>query len=218
MKVLFTKASRFLFAFAAFISGFLIPWSDEIVIVFLGPSYSSASLVLVVMFVFSIYVAAGQINSTLLYATGRTKEHLLIGTVTMTLSIPLAYFVLAPKEAFIPGLELGAVGMAFKRAFLMILQLNLVVWWINRSYGWKFDWAYQVVGLAGTLLLGWAAHNLAVFLIDPVSSSLILSVGLASVFYFFMIALMIWAVPWVAGLQREEFLRHLKNPFSISGH
>jgi len=57
-----------------------------------------------------------------------------------------------------------------------------------------------------------------VVLIAPVSSSLILSAGLALFFYIIMVGIMIWAVPWVAGLQRDEFLHHLKNPFKVFGH
>jgi len=218
MQILYTKASRFLFAFGAIVSGFFIPWSEDIVRVFLGPSYSAGAPVLAIMLLFSIYAAAGQINGTLLYAASRTKEYLVCGAITMALSIPLAYFVQAPPEAMIPGLELGAVGMALKRAVLTMLQLNVVIWWIRRSYGWKFDWAYQVVGLAGTLFFGWVAHEVAVVLIAPVSSSLILSAGLALFFYIIMVGIMIWAVPWVAGLQRDEFLHHLKNPFKVFGH
>ena len=218
MQVLYTKASRFLFAFGAIISGFLIPWSMDIVRLFLGPSFISGAPILSVMLIFSVFVAAGQINTTLLYAASRTKEHLFFGAITMALSIPISYFMQAPQDAIVPGLELGAIGMAFKRAFLIVLQMNILVWWICRSYGWKFDWVYQVVGLLGTLFLGWAAHKLIIVLIYPISSNLILLMGLASIFYIFMIGLMIWAIPWVAGLEREEFLRHLKNPLKTFGN
>ena len=218
MQVLYTKASKFSFAFAAIVGGFLIPWSEDIVRLFLGPSFSEGAPVLAIMLIYSIFLSAGQINTTLLYAASRTKEHLFIGMITMVLSIPLSYFMQAPQVGIIPGLELGGIGMAFKRTLLMMLQVNLVIWWICRSYGWEFDWAYQVVGLLGTLLLGWVAHKLAIILIDPISSNLILSVGLASVFYVFMIGLMIWSFPWLAGLKREEFLRHLKNPLKTFGH
>lgn len=97
----------------------------------------------------------------------------------------------------------------------MILQLNLVVWWIRRSYGWKFDWAYQVVGLAGSLIFGWMAHQVAVAILDPFSFSLIFSAVLAFILYVPMIGVMIFSVPWVAGLERHEFMHHLKNPFKI---
>ncbi|HAK37252.1 MAG TPA: hypothetical protein DCM60_03255, partial [Nitrospina sp.] len=216
MKTLYTKASKFLFAFGAIVSGFLIPWSEDIVRVLLGPSYTAGAPVLAIMLVSSIYVAAGQINGTLLYAASRTKEYLFFGSILMAFSMPISYFMQAPQEAMIPGLELGAFGMALKRTLLMALQLNIMVWWIRRSYGWKFDWAYQVVGLVGSLFLGWAAHKAAVVLIAPVSPGPFFTAGIAFVLYVVMIGVMIWVFPWVAGLQRDEFLRYLKNPFKIS--
>ena len=170
------------------------------------------------MLLFSIYAAAGQLNGTLLYAASRTKEYLFSGTITMALSLPLTYFLLAPQEALLPGLELGAVGVALKRTLLTALQMNVLVWWINRSYGWRYDWTYQMVGLSGPLFFGWATHKVAIALIDPVSSSLFLSAGFALFFYIIMVGIMIWVPPWVMGLQRDEFMQHLKNPFKISGH
>jgi hypothetical protein len=170
------------------------------------------------MLVFSIYAAAGQVNGTLLYAASRTKEHLIFGAIIMALSIPLSYFMQAPPEAMIPGLELGAVGIALKRTLLIALQMNVLVWWINRSYGWRYDWTYQIVGLSGPLFFGWATHKVAIALIDPVSSSLFLSAGFALFFYIIIVGVMIWVAPWVMGLQRDEFMHYLKNPFKISGH
>jgi O-antigen/teichoic acid export membrane protein len=216
MKTLYTKASRFLFVFGAIVSGFLIPWSEDIVRVLLGPSYTAGAPALAIMLVSSIYMAAGQLNGVLLYAASRTKEQLFFGSILMAFSLPISYFMQAPPEAMIPGLELGAFGMALKRTLFMALQLNIMVWWIRRSYGWKFDWAYQVVGLVGSLFLGWAVHKAAVVLIAPVSSGLFFTAGIAFVLYVVMIGVMIWVFPWVAGLQRDEFLRYLKNPFKIS--
>lgn len=218
MQILYTKASRFIFTFGAIVSGFLIPWSEEIVLVFLGPSYTAGTPVLIIMLVYSMYAAAGQINGTLLYAASRTKEQFFFGSIFMTLSIPFSYFLQAPQEAIVPGLELGAIGMALKRTVLVMLQVNILIWWINRSYGWKFDWAYQVVGLSGFLFLGWAAQKAAVLLTPLVFSGLIVVVGVTAVLYIIMVGVMIWAVPWIAGLQREEFLLHLKNPFKIFRH
>ena len=217
MRIIYTKASRFLFAFGAIVSGFLIPWSKEIVQVFLGPAYSAGVPVLIIMLVFSIYLGAGQLNTTLMYAAKKTKEHFFFSTIGMALSLPLSYFLLAPNEAMIPGLELGAIGMAIKKTIYTALMLYFFVWWIHRNYSWKHDWAYLVVGLAGPLILGWAAHKAAIVLIAPVLSGLIFSIGIAFIFYIVMVGIMIWIVPWFMGLQRDEFLTHLKKPFKIAG-
>ena len=216
MKKLYTRVSKFLFAFGTIVSGFLIPWCYEIVRYFLGANYMNGVPVLAIMLVFSVYAGVGQINATLMYATNRTKEHLFIGAIFMAVSIPVSYFLQAPQNAMIPGLDLGALGMAIKRALLTLISVNMVTWWIARSYGWKFDWIYQFVNLAGTLLLGWIAQRVAVALISPVSTGLLFSVGTAFLIYTVMIGYMYWSFPGLAGFTREGILQHLKNPFSDS--
>ena len=211
MQTIYTKFSRFLFAFGAIISGFLIPWSNEIVSVFLGKPYMNSVPVLVIMLVFSIYAAVGQINNTVMYAANRTKEQLFIGAVFMTVSMLASYFLQAPQNAMVPGLELGAMGMALKRVLLMLVSVNIITWWIGRSYGWKFYWVYQLVNLTGTLLLGWVAQKVALALIPPVSTGLFFSVGTALFIYIAMVGYMFWSFPWLAGLSRGEFLQFLKT-------
>ena len=73
----------------------------------------------------------------------------------MSISIPVSYFVQASPDALIPGFGLGAEGMAWKMVLLNTVWANLTVWLISRHYDWKFDWLYQVVGLATFLFLGW---------------------------------------------------------------
>ncbi len=213
MRTIYTKFSRFLFAFGAIISGFLIPWSNEIIRLFLGKPYINGVPVLAIMLVFSIYAAAGQVNNTVMYAANRTKEQLFIGAVFMTVSILVSYFLQAPQNAMVPGLELGAIGMAIKRVLLALISVNIITWWIGRSYSWKFSWIYQFVNLAGTLFLGWVAQKVAVALIPPVSTSLFFSVGAALFIYIIMVGYMFWSFPGLAGLSRGEFLQYLKTLF-----
>ena len=216
MRTIYTKFSRFLFASGAIMSGFLIPWSNEIVRYLLGEPYMDGVPVLAIMLVFSIYAAVGQINGTLMYAANRTKEQLFIGAIFMVVSIPVSYFLQAPHNAMLPGLELGAIGMAIKKVLLTLILANTVTWWIGRGYGWQFDWIYQLVNLAGTLLLGWVAQKVAVALISPISTNLFFSAGTALFIYIGMVGYMFWSFPQLAGLSRVEFSQYLKNPFKDS--
>ena len=218
MRVLYTKAFKFLFVFGAVISGFLIPWSEDIVLLVLGSSYEAATPVLATMLFFSIYAVAGQVNGTLMYAASRTKEYLFFGAILMVAGIPFSYFVQASHNSIIPGLELGGLGMALKRTIFILAQVNILTWWIGRGYGWKFDWSSQVVGLIGPILLGWLVHKTVIALFAPMAYSLIINAAIALVFYILLVGAFILAVPWAAGLQRDEILWHLKNPFKASNH
>lgn len=215
MQHLYVKVSRFLFTCGAVISGLLIPWSQEITGVLLSSSYGSVPPVLIIMLVFSIYAATAQINQTFLYATNKTRELLIFGTGFAILSIPFSYVMLAPQGAIIPSLELGAIGMALKRSILLIIQVNVITWWICHRYGWSFDWKIQIISLICPLFLGLVARKISIALVFPFSKGLIFSAGISLLLYISMVAIMIWTFPWIAGLQRKEILQHLKNTFKV---
>jgi O-antigen/teichoic acid export membrane protein len=213
---LYCKASRFLFLLGAIVSGFLIPWSEEIVWLMLGPSYAEGAPILVIMLIFSAFASVAQINGSMLLASGKTKAHLAFGSIFMVISIPCSYFILASKNAFFPGLQLGSLGLAFKMLVFLIVHVNVVSWWISRDYGWKFDWAYQVVALGCSLGLGWLSFACVESLQIVASSNLFLGGGLALLLYFGFVGTMIWWMPWVAGTSRQEIKSYVFRIFRLS--
>lgn len=211
IHMLFRKISRFLFTAGAIFSGFLIPWSDDIVRLALGDSYSGGGPVLAVMLLFPIYQSLGQVTGTMLLAGGKTKARLLLGSIFMGISIPIAYLTQAPADAWIPGFELGAIGMAWKMALLTAVSSNGLVWWISREYGWEFDWLYQVVAMAGALLLGWLSFEIVTLASPVFVMNLPVKGGAAFILYAIMMGIFIWSVPWVAGMTRQEIASQLRG-------
>ena len=125
----------------------------------------------------------------------------------MVLGLVAAYFVLAPLDMTIPGLGLGAPGLAWKMVGLQLLSANSVAWYIARVHGWKFDWAYQPVGLAVCLFLGWGVHE-CISLALSSGSPILLQMFLAGVCYVPLILGAVFAMPWIAGTTRAELSRH----------
>ena len=203
MQKLYRKASRFLFWLGAVLSGFLIPWREEILRLMLGPSYAEGSLVLAVMLLFSAFGSLAQINGSMLLASGKTKTHFAIGSVFMGVSIPCSYFILASKDAYLPGLQWGSLGLAIKMLVFIIFHANAVSWWISRDHGWKFDWTYQVVALGGALASGWLSFEL-VKTHNFISDNLLFKGGLTLLLYCGFMGMMIWQMPWVAGTSRQD--------------
>lgn len=201
---LFRKVSRGLFFFGAVISGFLIPWSREIVLLLLGPSYSSAAPVLALMFLYPLHQSLGQVATTVLFAAERTKQYFAISLAMMLLSLPASYFLLAPGGAAVPGLGLGASGMAWKIVLLNVLSVNLILAAIARNHRWKFEWGFQVGGLALTLGAGAAAKAVAVTLGGSPESPHPELFILAGILYLTAVVPALRAMPWLAGLDREE--------------
>jgi O-antigen/teichoic acid export membrane protein len=204
MQKLYRKTSRFLFTLGVVIAGFLVPWSEEIILFLLGPSYVEGSSVLAIMLVLSAFASLAQINGSMLLASGKTKAHFAFGSIFMGLSIPCSYFILASEEAYLPGLQLGSLGLAMKMLLIVVLHVNVVSWWISRDHGWKFDWIYQGVSLGGSLGLGWLSFEVVETLNNVIPTGLFLKGGLTLILYCGFAGVMIWRIPWVAGTSRQE--------------
>lgn len=204
VRRLYQKASRLLYFGTAVMCGFLIPWSEDIIQLFLGGDFKGSVLPLVIMFLFPIHQSLSNTTDSLFLAAGKTKAQLYLGCVFWAVSIPVSYFVLAPRNAALTGLESGALGMALKIVILQIIIVNSKVWWISRDFKWKFDWVHQVVGLGGPLLLSWIAYEIIMGIGSFVSMGLILKVGAALILYSLMVGIFIWKLPWVAGMSQDE--------------
>ena len=214
MLHLYQKVSRFLYFSAIAISALLVPWSEEIARVALGPAFVEGHMVIAVMFLYAAHRALFMINGSMLLATSQTRFHLLSGGIFMVVSIPVSYFIQAPASATIPGFELGAMGMAIKVTALSIIMVNIVSWRIGKQFGKPLDWSYQVVGMVGTLLLSWLAFSLAKQIATGLSLGLYLQAGVTCLLYFPMVVALLWQLPWIAGTSREEIrtiLSQIKN-------
>lgn len=206
---LFRKVSRALYMFGAVVSGFLIPWSREIVSAFLGPQYAPSAAVLGLMFVFPLHQSLGQIGSTMLLAAERTRLYLFVSVAIMVANFPVTYFLLAQPGAAVPGLGLGAMGMACKMVFLNMIAVNGIFLLLARAYGWKFEWAWQAAGLGLALAAGALAKLAAglVFAAPEAAPRLALLPPflLSGALYLGAMFLLLRAFPGLAGLAREEF-------------
>lgn len=206
VAMLYRKVSRGLVMLGAIISGLLLPWSEQIVGIFLGAAYVNAWPVFAVMLLYPIHQSMGQIGGTMFLASGQTQKYMLVGIAVMLASIPVSYFMLAPAtDSWLPGLEMGALGMAYKMVALGVISVNIQAWVIARYGGWKFDWVFQVVGIPMMIAAGFIAKTLSVWIwnIESVGMvGLVVPVTIAAIIYAcFVIAIIGW-LPWLMGTDR----------------
>lgn len=210
---LYHKVSRSLFMLGAVLSGFMIPWTEQIVAVLLGESYLMAVPVLAFMFFYPIHQSMGQIGGTMLLAGGHTKVYTKISISVMLVGLPLSYLVQAPSHAApIPGLGLGAIGMALKMVLVNIVSVNILAWVIARYHGWKFDWLYQIVGIGSALGAGYLSKKVIGLFYDLSRtdlSGLLIPFLASGIFYVVVIVVLILAMPWLIGMNRNEILNLL---------
>jgi len=218
VAMLYHKVSRGLVMLSTIISGLLLPWSEQIVIILLGQAYVQAWPVLAIMLLYPILQSMGQIGGTMLLASGHTQKHMLVSIGGMLVSIPFSYLMLAPATgALIPGMEMGAIGIAIKMVLLSIIAVNIQAWVIARYNGWKFDWIFQVTGIPLLIGFGFLAKTLVGSFWDLEGVSIINLIApavLASLLYALAVISSLWLLPWLIGLEREEIKRFYQSAIS----
>jgi O-antigen/teichoic acid export membrane protein len=214
--MLYRRASRLLFFVGAFMAGALQPLSSEILRFTVGDAYLSGALGLGIMLLYPIHQSMGQIGGTMSFATGHTKVYAWSSSVSMLVSLIVAYFMLAPANAPVPGLHLGAEGLALKLVGMQIFSVNLVAWGIAKVFGWRFDWKYQLFALAGCVGLGWLSHLIAYQALGE-NSLLLFRVGLMALLYTVFVAIYVYLFPWMIAMTKDELARHLARLQGLPG-
>ena len=148
----------------------------------------------------------GQIGGTMAYATERVAVYVKLGMVFMAASIVVTYFALASKDASIPWLELGSLGLAGKMVVMQILGVNALAWYLARSLKIRFDWLFQPVAALACLAPGLLAYGVVHGVIFDVCSQLWLAFVVAGLLYAVILVALIFWKPSLAGLGRAEIL------------
>lgn len=210
MGVLYRRVSRLLFLVGAAISGFFIPWTQELLRMLLGAAYVGGAATLAIMFIYPIHQSTGQITGTMLLATERVSLQVVLGIVFMVASMAVTYVVLAPRDAMVPGLGLASIGLALKMVVMQIISVNAVAFAIARIWKWRMDWVYQPVGLLSCVALGWIAEQVVQRVVGG-SLGLPLRLGLAGALYLPLIAGLVYTQPWLVGVTRDELVADVRR-------
>ena len=213
---LYLTINRGLVMLSAIIAGLLLPWSKQIVNILLGQNYIEAWIVVAIMFLYPIHQSMGQIGGTMFMAGGNTRKYMILSISMMMFTLPISYFAMAPNEGMlIPGLGLGAIGMAIYMVISSVFSVNIQAWVIARDHGWKFDWMYQAVGIPLMILLGYIVKFLVGLFWNLESAgiyNLIIPVFLSCLFYVVLVCMVLLIQPWLVGMDKIDIkllLAHL---------
>ena len=204
----YKKVSRIVFMIGVVISAFLVPWTKEIIILLLGSQYLEGATVMWIMLLYPIHQSLGQINGTMYFALELTRPYVVINSIHLITSIIAIYFLLAPSDMLVPGLGLGAIGLAMKMVIIQIITVNVSIWWLCRHQGWSFDFAYQVMGIGLFLMLGFLCYELVNILVDDSVYVLIRAI-ISAVIYVLATIIIFYKVPWLIGLTQPELKSYI---------
>jgi hypothetical protein len=153
-----------------------------------------------------------QLTSVSMKATERTGTY---ARWTIILSVPdllLAYFLLAPSDAAVPGLHLGAIGMAIKTA-LYGLATSQVYDWVNCRYlGVDFlrGLRDKIIAVAVLSSLGYLSLAVAARWLQHLGVSDLAVLVSASCLYAIAVALTVLLWPAGAGFNRTQIYQSLR--------
>ena len=203
VRQLYHKVSRSLYFFSAVISCIMIPFSQEILSLLLGPAYKAAWLPLSLMFLYPVHQSLGQINGTMLYSLGKTKSRSVVGLVNMGISIPIVFVLLAPRSAIIPGLQLGATGLALKMVGCQIFATNLMSLYVCRYIKVPFRWGYQFSVILLLLPIAFLSKYFIPYILF-FDRYILFSMVVSGGFYLIIVMMSVFFFPSIAGLNRNQ--------------
>lgn len=205
----YRKLSRILYLVSAAIGGFFIFWSTEIIGALWGPDYVAGANAFAVMCLYPAQLAMGQIETTVLLATGRGRIQSVVGIWFIILSMIAAYFLLASPDSILPGLGLADVGMSVKMVGMAMLQVNILAFLNSRFLGLQYDWFHQVVCVASVLSIGAFSSFVGQNLL-PLMLNQFWVMGISFSLYLVLMVALLLTVPWLAGCKREELYAHIR--------
>jgi O-antigen/teichoic acid export membrane protein len=210
---LYQRTNRSIYVCAAFFIGASIPWSSEILNTLLGSDYSAGSKTFMLMVVYTAHQSLGQVNGVLLLATKKVRLHAIIGSAAIIAGVASSYYILAPAEAVVPGLNMGSEGLAWKMVIINCVMVNVLMYVIAREFNWKYQWFYQFYVLGLAILVGYLVKNLVLGVFSSMYLSMVISLSLYTVAF----GLLCYAFPMLTlGITKLKLLESLSKLSSKS--
>ena len=200
--------------------------SEAIVILFSGKAYQEAIIPVAIMMLYPIHQTLGQLSGALMLATGRTKLYANLAIAVMLFSAPFTYLLLAPVDYVIPGLALGATGLAIKMVLVQFIGVNVQLYFNTKYLGIAFKkWlmfqiniivVIYVAALTSYLLAGQiSSSTLAAFQNFGIAQHM-LNLASGGLIFTGLIAAIILLIPSIVGISKEDILAVLgKRAFPI---
>ena len=200
VKKLLRQFSRTLFFISSLGAGFLIPWAGDILTVSFGTAYSGGVATLMVMFLFPVHQAVGQIFGTFAYATSETRIYANVSIFFMIISIVVSYALLADSSATIPGLGLGSLGLALKMVLVQAIQVNVLTFIFMREDRPIFEMFIQFFVMFTCLTIGITSYVTVNWIADFEEFNILAMLG-CGVLHFLLSCCIVASVPQFFGLE-----------------
>lgn len=210
---IYYKFANFLFFVALALCAWLSFNSRLLVDILVGGEYQAAIPVLALMAFYPLQQTYGQINNAALKGAEKTKQIRDIGIAISIPDVALSYFLLASPAAPIPGLNLGAMGVAIRMVIYGLISVQIYEWMSHKVFGLNYfsTLVQKLQAVLLVFLLAWlaltkvseslAAFNIAPLIIFIVSTSM----------YFIAIVIVALFKPNLLGISRDEMNQNINK-------
>ena len=202
LRNLYFKNMKILYVLAAFMAVFSALNADFIISLLAGKGYEDAGILVALMAFYPIHQTLGQLNGTLYYATGRTREYRNIGIIFMPLSLVFCFFFIAPVEYF--GLDLGAQGLVYEMLIIQVFAINIQLInntkFFNSNY-WELLW-FQLLIVGVFLGIGLLEKRMIGLFVEDLFTKVLLFFMLFSV----SVSIIIFLMPKLIGVNNRSEL------------
>jgi len=206
-REIYLRFSHLLFFLTLVLSCWLCLGARHLVQSIAGMEYLPAAPLLMIMAFYPVQQTFGQLCGAAFLASERTREYRNYGILFAGLGAVVTYFLLAPRSAAVPGLGLGARGVALKMVVLGMLTVQFYE--LSNARFFQFSYLQATIDkMKTTLVVGGIAFVILRGLIRqmgiPAGRVGIIPLGLISVFYFLVVGLVAFFCPVLAGLRAQD--------------
>jgi len=222
IRALLLRARMFYFI-AAFMSLFLVFHAESIIQWSAGAEYKDAVSSMRFMMFYPIHQTYGILLGDALLALGLTRVYRNVSIGAALFGLPLTFLLLFPKSYLIPGLELGAVGLAFKMVLIQVIAVGAIVYSIRDYFSVSIirELLHQIIVLLtlgvicylGVIVVG---QFKSVFL-DNIWGQL-LQIGITGTVYTMIVGGVCWMYPMLAGISKVEIRNMFKMMYNHKPH
>jgi len=193
-------------------------WSfmgKEMLSFLLGKEFENAGKILVVMAFYPVSQVFGQMGTTIAIASERSKEYLIATAITATIGFFVSYFLLVPKDSYIPGLELGSFGLAIKTAIFGLIAVQPITYlncrYLSISYSELIFQKIKTFLCLFVILL--ILNELGKFLL-PFMPIIVASI-IKAIFFLFAAGILLFIRPVFCGVDKNDVDKIKYNPLFL---
>ena len=201
------KKIYLLFSLATFFSFFLI-FNLNKILIFFGDDFNDGFYVILIMLLYPIHQVFGQSADAILLSFEKTKLFKNLRIYLTLFGFILTYIFVAPTDLLLPGLELGAMGLALKMVLGQFIDVHFRLFYSCKIVGLNFieliKKEFSIIFLISSFyfIINFIINHLFG---SNISNNIYIDIFISGIIYFILTILFIIIFPSIISCKRSDF-------------